>query len=65
VLKTAGSQRRSYGSQITPAASGWQALLRAVGKFIGREDEWARLEHEIIRAGREGRILGALEPQGR
>jgi hypothetical protein len=33
--------------------------LHRKGKFIGREDEWARLEHEIIRAGREGRILAA------
>jgi hypothetical protein len=37
--------------------------LHRKGKFIGREDEWARLEHEIIRAGREGRILGGLSPQ--
>jgi hypothetical protein len=39
--------------------------LHRKGKFAGREDEWARLEHEIIRAGREGRILGGLEPQGK
>jgi hypothetical protein len=37
--------------------------LHRKGKFVGREDEWARLEHEIIRAGREGRILGGLSPQ--
>ena len=37
--------------------------LHRKGKFIGREDEWNRLEHEIVRAGREGRILGGLSPQ--
>jgi hypothetical protein len=37
--------------------------LHRKGKFIGREDEWNRLEWEIIRAGREGRILGGLSPQ--
>jgi hypothetical protein len=37
--------------------------LHRRGRFAGREDEWARLEHEIIRAGREGRILGGLSPQ--
>jgi hypothetical protein len=37
--------------------------LHRRGKFIGREDEWNRLEWEIIRAGREGRILGGLSPQ--
>jgi hypothetical protein len=37
--------------------------LHRKGKFTGREAEWARLEHEIIRAGREGRILGGLSPQ--
>jgi len=39
--------------------------LHRKGRFVGREDEWNRLEHEIIRAGREGRILGGLEPQGK
>jgi hypothetical protein len=39
--------------------------LHRKGKFIGREDEWNRLEWEIIRAGREGRILGGLAPQGK
>jgi hypothetical protein len=39
--------------------------LHRRGKFIGREDEWMRLEHEIISAGREGRILGGLAPQGK
>ena len=37
--------------------------LHRKGKFIGREDEWNRLEREIIRAGSEGRILGGLSPQ--
>src|SRR6516165_7790157 len=37
--------------------------LHRKGKFAGREDQWARLEHEIIRACREGRILGGLSPQ--
>jgi hypothetical protein len=39
--------------------------LHRKGKFIGREDEWNRLEWEIIRAGAEGRILGGLAPQGK
>jgi hypothetical protein len=39
--------------------------LHRKGKFVGREDEWNRLEWEIIRAGREGRILGGLAPQGK
>jgi hypothetical protein len=39
--------------------------LHRKGKFAGREDEWNRLEWEIIRAGREGRILGGLEPRGK
>jgi hypothetical protein len=30
------------------------------GAYKGREIEWARLENDIIRAGREGRIIGAL-----
>jgi hypothetical protein len=37
--------------------------LHRKGKFAGREDEWNRLEWEIIRAGAEGRILGGLSPQ--
>jgi hypothetical protein len=44
--------------QISGASS-----LHRKGKFIDREDEWNRLEWEIIRAGREGRILGGLSPQ--
>jgi hypothetical protein len=39
--------------------------LHRKGKFAGREDEWNRLEWEIIRAGAEGRILGGLAPQGK
>ena len=30
------------------------------GAFAGRELEWARLENDIIRAGREGRIVGGV-----
>jgi hypothetical protein len=30
------------------------------GAFRGKEMEWARLENEIIRAGREGRILNPV-----
>jgi hypothetical protein len=30
------------------------------GAYRGREVEWARLENDIIRAGREGRIIGAV-----
>ena len=30
------------------------------GAYKGREIEWARLENDIIRAGREGRIIGGI-----
>ena len=39
--------------------------LHRQGKYRGREAEWNRIEHEIIAAGREGRILGAENPQGK
>jgi hypothetical protein len=34
------------------------------GAYAGREQEWQRLEHDIIAAGREGRILGAVDVLG-
>jgi hypothetical protein len=30
------------------------------GAYAGREAEWARLEHDIIAAGREGRVIGGV-----
>ena len=35
------------------------------GKYAGRENEWQRIEQEIIAAGREGRILGAVDTSGK
>jgi hypothetical protein len=35
------------------------------GAYVGREAEWARLEVDIVRAGAEGRILGALDSRGK
>lgn len=35
------------------------------GAYRGREAEWARLEHEIIAAGREGRILNPVDVEGK
>ena len=35
------------------------------GAYNGREAEWARLEHDIIRAGAEGRIRGAVDLHGK
>jgi hypothetical protein len=35
------------------------------GAYNGREQEWARLEHDIIAAGREGRIFGAVDLAGK
>jgi hypothetical protein len=39
--------------------------LHRKGTYTGREAEWARLEYEIIAAGREGRILGAVDLHGK
>jgi hypothetical protein len=35
------------------------------GAYAGREAEWARQEVDLIRAGREGRILGAVDVSGK
>jgi hypothetical protein len=35
------------------------------GAWTGREVEWQRLEHELIAAGREGRILGGTDFAGK
>jgi hypothetical protein len=32
-------------------------LVHQRGGFISREDAWERLEHDMILAGREGRVL--------
>jgi len=39
------------------------AAMRRRGQIP--DPEWARWEHELVAAGREGRILGALDPAGR
>jgi hypothetical protein len=31
-----------------------------LGAYRGREIEWMRLENELIRAGREGRVLNPI-----
>jgi hypothetical protein len=35
------------------------------GAYNGREQEWARLEHDIIRAGKEGRVLNPVDLAGK
>ena len=35
------------------------------GAYVGREAEWQRLEYELIAAGREGRISGAVDWHGK
>jgi len=30
------------------------------GAFAGREIEWARIENDIVAAGREGRVIGGI-----
>ena len=35
------------------------------GAYVGREAEWARLEHDIIRAGAEGRVLNPVDIAGK
>jgi hypothetical protein len=35
------------------------------GAYAGREAEWARQEHDIIRAGAENRILGGVDVAGK
>src|SRR5262245_26474712 len=58
VRSTSGSKPTYARSQITQMAA-----MRRRGE-IG-DKEWARWEHELIRAGREGRIQGALDLAGR
>ena len=38
------------------------AAMRRKGQIS--DQEWAKWEHELIRAGREGRIRGALNNDG-
>ena len=39
------------------------AAMRRRGQIP--DPEWLRWEHELVAAGREGRIIGALDPAGR
>src|SRR5262245_9458708 len=57
-------QRRSPSGQ--PAYSRGQITQMAAMRGKGQmgDAEWAKWEHELIRAGREGRILGALNADG-
>jgi hypothetical protein len=34
------------------------------GAYLGREAEWARLDADIIAAGREGRVVGTVDVPG-
>jgi len=57
-------------SPVGPAPTGKAIYTRAdilrlheqhrKGAFAGREVEWARIENDIIAAGREGRIIGGI-----
>jgi hypothetical protein len=35
------------------------------GAYAGREQEWQRLEHDIIAAGREGRVINPVDLAGK
>jgi hypothetical protein len=35
------------------------------GAYLGREAEWVRQDADVIAAGREGRILGAVDVEGK
>jgi hypothetical protein len=58
---------RSSGNKPIYTRSQVAALYSAhqKGAYTGREQEWARQEHDIIAAGREGRILGATDVAGK
>ena len=76
-----GYQREVGGTQASSAAPGRsrssgrqiytrdqvKQLYRAhqQGAYAGREQEWARQEHDIIRAGAEGRIVGGTDFAGK
>jgi hypothetical protein len=61
-----GRARSSSGKPIYTRSQVTQ-LYRAhqQGAYTGREAEWARQEHDIIRAGAEGRILGGTDVAGK
>jgi hypothetical protein len=63
------SGRRSSSSSYKPTYTRQQIAQlfeqHRRGAYSGREQEWARLEHDIIAAGREGRIIGAIDPAGK
>ena len=70
-LAQAGAAAQTTGRSATPSGKPTyarsqitqMAAMRRRGE-IG-DAEWARWENELIAAGREGRIRGALEPAGR
>jgi hypothetical protein len=62
-----GGRGRSSGNKpiYTRAQVAQLYAAHQKGLFAGRESEWARQEHDIIAAGREGRILGATDVAGK
>jgi len=59
---SAVQQRAAHGPVYTRGQITQMATMRRKGQ-IG-DKEWARWEHELIAAGREGRIAGALNNDG-
>jgi hypothetical protein len=57
--------RRSASGQPTYSRDQIAALYEKRRKGLFDEQQWARLENEIIAAGREGRIAGALDLNGK
>ena len=74
-LREAGGTHASAAHGRTRSSSGRPIYTRTQvaqlyrahqqGAYAGREQEWARQEHDIIDAGREGRILGATDVAGK
>jgi hypothetical protein len=63
------SGRRSSSSSYKPIYTRQQIAQlfeqHRKGAYAGREQEWARLEHDIIAAGREGRVLNPVDLAGK
>jgi hypothetical protein len=61
-----GRRQASSGRQIytRPQVAALYEAHRK-GAYVGREQEWARQEHDIIAAGREGRIVGGTDVAGK
>lgn len=61
----AAPSRRVSGRTYTRDQIAELYSLHRRGAYAGRETEWVRLENDIIAAGREGRILGAVDVHGK